>query len=84
MGKSSKLTKEERAEEIISRFYELDHELVTGDNITPHISRRGAVLCAIELAKEAMYISSNGYSAEWHNRYSYWESILSILESKLV
>jgi len=82
----NKLTKEERADEIIERFLKINLDLENNDTsgTNPYISRRAAVLCAIELAKEAMYISSNGYSAEWHNRYSYWESILSILESKLV
>jgi hypothetical protein len=81
----NKLTKEERADEIISRFYNINEtDVMKTDCTDPYISRRAAVLCAIELAKEALYISSNGYSAEWHNRYSYWESILSILESKLL
>lgn len=82
----SKLTKEERADEIIERFFKINYDLEKNDisGTNPFISRRAAILCAIELAKEAMYISSNGYSAEWHNRYSYWENVLSILESKLV
>lgn len=81
----SKLTKEERANEIIERFYKINRDLENDDisGTNPYISRRAAVLCAIELAKENILISSNGYSAEWHNRTSYWEKILEILENKL-
>jgi len=77
----NKLTKEERAEEIRSRFEPL-YDNIWG--LEYEQVEKLKTLSAIELAKEALYISSNGYSAEWHNRYSYWNSILSILESKLV
>lgn len=82
--KNSKLTPEERADEIIGRFYKLnDDPIFTTDESDPYISRRGAILCAIELANEAIFISSKDYNAEWSNRREYWVKIRSILESKL-
>lgn len=82
MQKKSKLSIEERAQEIIDRFYKTLNPLT---NILPNLEiEEYAVLCAIELAKEAIFISEKDYNAEWSNRAHYWERILEVLKSKLV
>lgn len=68
-----KLTREERAEELIGRFRDL--ELPIGYSYL--------VRCALEVAKENIFISSKDYNAEWSNRQKYWQDIKIILENKL-
>ena len=86
LREEKKLTQEERAEEIIDRFFKINRDLETNDTsgTNPYISKRGAILCAIELVKENIFISGKGYGAEWYNRYSYWNKILQILTDKLL
>lgn len=84
MTKSKKLTIEERGDEICERFYKLnDNPIIELDGTDPYISRRGSILCAIELVKESIFISSKDYNSEWSNRRSYFLRIKEYLESKL-
>lgn len=76
----SKLTPEQRAEEIRLRFESIyDNTWGLDDSDIEKFK----TLSAIELAKEAIFISDKDYNAEWSNRKNYWRNILRILEDKL-
>lgn len=72
MNQKNKLTSEERSLEVIQRFNDLGIEYPNN------------ILCAIELVREVIFISSKGYDAGWRNRQKYWGNILQILEDKLL
>ena len=71
--KNKKLTPEERADEIIDRF----SSILFGGPIDD------IILCSLELVKEAIFISSKDYNAEWSNRKYYWENVKIALEERL-
>lgn len=68
--KTSKLTSKERAEEIISRFNFIDNE-------------EYAIKCALEVAKEAIYLLGKAHDNGSKGRYFYWIEIKKTLEQKL-
>jgi len=69
-NKKAKLNREQRSEEVISRFHFIDNE-------------EYQIKCAIEIAKEAIYQNQHWGSAEQSNKYTYWSDIEEILEKKL-